>query len=34
MFLELPNRQMGEDLHEFTVRPAVGGIVIVISGAK
>ena len=34
MFLELPNRHMGEALHEFTVRPAVGGIVIVISGEK
>jgi len=34
MFLELPNRYMGEALHEFTVRPAVAGIVIVISGEK
>jgi len=34
MFLELPNRHMGEALHELTVRPAVGGIVIVISGEK
>ena len=34
MYLELPNRHMGKALHEFTVKPALGGIVIVISGEK
>ena len=31
MFLELPNRHMGEDLHEITVEPSFGGIEINIS---
>lgn len=34
MFLELPNRHMGEVLHELTIEPSVGGIEVGISGAR
>jgi hypothetical protein len=34
MFLELPNRHMGEALHEIVVRPAVGGVEIDVSGVR
>jgi len=34
MFLKLPNRHMGEDLHEIVVRPAAGGVEIDVSSAN
>jgi len=34
MFLELPNRHMGEALHQIVVRPSVGGVEIDVSGLK
>ncbi|MFC2077263.1 hypothetical protein ACFLTM_00450 [Candidatus Bipolaricaulota bacterium] len=34
MFLELPNRHMGEALHQMVVRPSIGGVEIDVSGLK
>jgi|GEM_PF-1895518 len=34
MFLELPNRHMGEPLHEIVVRPAIGGVEIDVSRVR
>ena len=32
LYIELPNRHMGEDLHQVTVDPAAGGLVVEITG--
>jgi hypothetical protein len=32
LYLELPNRHMGEDLHEITIDPSAGGLIVEITG--